>query len=268
MSNSRELASRRTWIFEADVRGHYIPEKPLVIDDFELKTIDEEKGTRYIALLTVQASFLDADKLAIEKFERIFKALTLSTGRNFDFELVDAKEITSKGQKKRFYKRFFQTRFPFVEVLKSEKIEQVCDRTQEILGLLHKTDPHSEKAIEYFIIGNKLHKWPREAFLPFFKAIELISNKFFSEFEKRIKKKIPDLELEEIKRLATSRRKILNACEILGVEKVSEKIWRIVTARNKFDVAHATLKTTLKKEDVDACRELAKDLIINYMKRL
>lgn len=270
MSNSRELASRRTWIFEADVRGHYIPEKPLVIDDFELKAIeDEEKGTRFIALLTVRAKDLDsAVKLAKETFARIFKAFILFTGRGFEYEIKEGTETTFGKQGKREGVGFMSMTFPFVEVLKSEMIDKTRIGTKEILELLQKSDLVSDKAIEYFLIGNKLHRWPREAFLPFFKAIELISDKFFSEFEKRIKKKIPDLELKEIKRLASSRRKILNACEILGVEKVSEKIRRIVTARNKFDVAHATLKATLKKEDVDACRELAKDLIINYMKRL
>jgi len=267
MSKNRYLASKRTWVFQADVRGYYIPEKPLVIDDFELKTIeDEEKGTRYIALLTVQANYYDAEKLAREKFERIFNALTLSTGRGFDFELVDAKEITPKGQKEKFYERYISMKFPFVEVLKSEKIEQVCDQTQEILGWLHKTDPLSEKAIEYFIIGTKLHLWPREAFLPFFKAIELISNNYSREWKARIKEKMPDLEPKEINMLANNRRKILNACEILGIEKVNEKIDTIVRARNRYDIAHATLKRKFKKEHTDACRELARELIVNYLK--
>ena len=269
MSNSRGLASRRTWVFEADVRGHYIPEKPLVIDDFELKAFeDKEKGTRYIARLNIQANYYDAEKLAREKFEKIFKALTLSTGRRFDFELIDAKEIPPKGQKGRLYERFISMKFPFVEELKSESIGQVCNRTQEILQLLSKTDSLSEKAIEYFIIGTKLNKWPREAFLPFFKAIELISNNFYSELKKRIKEKIPDLEHKEITMLATSRRKILNACKILGIEKVNKKIETIVTARNRFDIAHATLKKEFKKEYADTCRELARELIVNYMKTM
>ena len=93
----------------------------------------------------------------------------------------------------------------------------------------------------------------------------MISNKFVPEFEKRIREKIPDLEPKEIKRLSTSRRKILNACEILGIEKISGKIETIVKARNRYDIAHATVKSTFKKEYTDACRELARDLIVNYL---
>jgi hypothetical protein len=266
MSN-RDMVSRRTWIFEADVHGYYIPEKPLVINDFELKTIeDEEKGTRYIGLLTVRAIDSEsAEKLAREKFERIFKALTLFTGRDFEFEIKSGSEMTYDKRGEREHMGFITITFPFVEVLKSEMIYQTYLGTQEILKLIQKSDSRSEKAIEYFMIGTKLSRWPREAFLPFFKAIELISEKFIPEFENRIKEKIPDLEPEEIKRLATSSRKILNACEILGIEKANEKIKRIVTTRNRHDIAHATLKKTFKKEDVDACRELARKLIVNYL---
>lgn len=266
MTNSRDLSSKRTWVFKADVRGHYIPEKPLVINGFELKAIeDKEKGMRYIALLTVEGSYYDAETIAREKFERIFNALTLSTGKFFDFELVDAEEITPKGQKKKIYERFYPINHPYVEILKSEEIEQICELTKEILQFLDKTDKLSTKAIEYFIIGTKLHKWSREAFLPFFKAIELISNNFSSEFEKRIREKIPDLTLKEINRLATLRRKILNACEILGIENINEKVEMIVKARNRSDIAHATLKKEFEKEYTDACRELAVELIVNYL---
>lgn len=140
--------------------------------------------------------------------------------------------------------------------------------TKEILRLLNKTDPLSEKAIEYFIIGTKLNKWTREAFLPFFKAIELISDNFLSELKKELEEKIPDLETEEIRRLANSRRKIQNSCKILGIEGVSATITTIVKARNSFDIAHATLKKEFKKEYTDTCRELARELIVSYMKTL
>lgn len=253
-----------------EVRGHYILEKPLVIDNFELKTIeDEEKGTRYVAQLTVQGKDFDiAEKYASQELERIFKAITLAARRGFEFQLKSATEITPDKLEEREHMGFMTITFPFVEVLKLEQVEQLHNETQEILRLMHKTDPYSEKAIEYFMIGTKLSRWPREAFLSFFKAIELISNKFLPELKKRIKEKIPDLEPDEISRLATSRRKILNVCEILGIEKADEKIDTIVRARDIFDIAHATLKKTFRKEYGNDCRELAGKIIVNYMKRL
>ena len=76
---------------------------------------------------------------------------------------------------------------------------------------------------------------------------------------KRIKENILDLELEEIKRLATNRRKIQNACEILGIKEVNERIERIVSTRNRFDVAHA-MRARM--------HGVSKELIVNYMKTL
>lgn len=269
MSDSIDMAPRRTWIFEADVEGYYIPEKLLVIDDLEFKIIKDEKGSRYVVQFPVEAKDPDeAEKLAREKLNRVFKALTLSTGRRFDFELVGSRETTKEQIPRRVSVRFISIKRPFKKWLESEKIEQVRGETQEILRLLDKTDLHSRKAIEYFIIGTKLSEWPRESFLPFFKAIELISNKFSPEIKKRFKEKIPDLEPKEIKRLATSSRKIQYACEVLGIKGVSEKIEMIVKTRNKYDIAHATLKKDFKKETVDTCRELAREFIVNYIKKL
>ena len=122
-------------------------------------------------------------------------------------------------------------------------------QNSRILQLLEKADSYAEKAIVYFIIGTKLNEWPREAYFPFFKAIELISNKLSPELEKRFKVRIQ------------------NACEVLGIKEDSEKIDMIVNTRNRSGIAHATLKKDFKKEPLDTCRELARVLIVNYIKR-
>jgi len=270
MSDNNDMASKRTWIFEADVHGYYIPEKPLTIDNFELKVVtDEEENSRYIALLTIQAQDLgSAERLAQEAFDRIFTALILCTGRGFQYKIKEGNEITFGRQGKREHKGYMTMTFPFVEELKSEMIDKTCVGTKEILGLLQKCDSVSNKAIEYFMIGTKLSRWPREAFLLFFKVVELISDNFLPEYKKRIREKVPDLTEKEIRRLATNRRKILNACEILDIKVDNERIGKIVNVRNRFDIAHATLETAFDEEYLDSCRELARELIVNYMRSL
>ena len=269
MFDSEDVISR-TWIFEADVRGYYIPKKPLVIDNFELKTIeDDKKGTKYLALLTVEAKDLrSAEKLAEETFARIFKALILFTGRGFEYEIKEGTETTFGKQGKREHITFRTITFPFVKELKSEMTDKTRIGTQELLELLQKSDLVSDKAIEYFLLGTNLRKWPKEAFLPFFKVLELISNKFLPEFTKKIREKIPDLSDEEIKRLASNKRKIINACEILNIPKDDKKIKKIVNVRNRHDIAHATLDATFDKETIESCRQLARDFIVGYMKSL
>ena len=260
----------RSWIFKADVRGHYLPEDSLVIDGFELKSVvDEEKGTIWIATLKIEAKDLDdAIRQAKLRYEEIFDALTLSTGGAFEYELAGANEITSGSQVEKLHgAAFLHTRLPFAETRGSDQIERVCEETQEILGLLPEADQYAKKAVEYFIIGTKLPRWIREAFLNFFKTIELVSDRFLSDLEAELKRKIPDLERNEIKKLATRKRMILNACRILGIENVDENVKRLVKVRNSFDVAHATVGVAFRDEDLRPCRELARELILRYMRK-
>lgn len=270
MSSSKDMTSQRTWIFEAEVKGYYVPAKPLVIGDFELKTVeDKEKGTRFVAQLSVKAKDLhSAGELARQEFSRVFKAIMLSVQREYEFEIRNATEITPDRQFEQEHMGYETITFPFVGVLNPEDVDQLRDKTEEVLRLMGKTDSFSQKAIEYFMIGASLSRWPQEAFLPFFKAIELISGRFRRKFETAIKTQIPDLEPDEISRLATSKRKILNACKILGLENVNEKVNTIVRTRNRFDIAHATLEREFKKEYADECRELAGEIILNYMRFL
>ena len=229
-----------------------MPENSLIIDDFELKSVEnEEKGTKFIASLPIQAKDLDsATMLAKEKFEKLFNALTLSTGGGYDYELTKGTEITPRDQiEKGHHIGFISTALPFSKILDLKKTEQVSHQTKEILRLLQKTDTFSKKAMDYFIIGTNLSRWPNEAFLNFFKVIELISDKFFSEFKR-----------------GTRKEKILNACSILGMEGVNEKVMKIVDIRNSFDVAHPTLNISFKKDYVEPCRGLAREIIIRYLR--
>lgn len=185
------------------------------------------------------------------------------TGRRFDYEVKSGSEIIPNGTiigPKSVY-----LTIPFRRKLESEKIKQIKTETQRILQLIQKKDLYSKKAIDYFVIGTKLNKWPRESFLNFFKAIELISDRFQHELKQWFKEKIPDLSDDELKHLSTTKRKIKTACEILNIKVVDKTVNKIVNIRHSFDVAHPKIETAFKDEFVDLCMELTRKMIIAYM---
>ena len=147
-----------------------------------------------------------------------------------------------------------------------ETREKMGQEREDIFSLSQNLDQLSKKALAYFIIGMRLNKWPVESFLNFFKSIELISSRFTSNFDKNLKEKIPDLTDREIRSLRTRKRLIKQACLEVGLNDVDKTIDEFVQVRNSQDVAHPTKDTPFKDEYVQPCKDLARELIIAYLR--
>jgi len=258
----------RSWIFEGEIRGDF-PKEPIEIGGCKLEVVEsEEVGSRYVGSTRIEAESLEqADKIAEERFKGVFKALSIAVGRRFEFEILSAKEVTPQRLREKKIDVIYRTTiFPFGKPFEPN----VLDEAKEILHLLQKPDEYSKKALDYFTRGLTMRRWPSEAYLNFFKAIELISDKFIPELKKKLKGKIKDLEDSEFKRLATRKRRIENVLEIFNLNRQLKKdVRKLVKIRNEFDVAHALIEEIkLNNKDVDSCMTMAKQIIISYLKLL
>ena len=112
-----------------------------------------------------------------------------------------------------------------------------------------------------------MKQWPSEAFLNFFKVIELISDTFRSELKNKLLARISDLTPEEISALSTTKRGIINACDILDVDYDLSDVKTLVDVRNSFDVAHPSREPKFDNKFLYPCREIARELLIRYLER-
>jgi len=253
----------RSWVFMAELEG-VAPEEAIQINGCEFKVVtDEKKGSRYIATLKVDSNNLDnASKLAERKLERLLDVLSIATGHRFIFKMREGFEVT-KGRKNKEHMGMMHMRFPFSAGLTVDRVNEA----KEILDL-RITDEHSKKAFQYILLGTALRRWPREAFLNFFKAIELISDRYAPQLQEHFKEVIPDIQKRELKMLVNTRRRIEYTCKVLGLSELVEKISEIVRVRNEYDVAHAALREEFKAEYMTTCWEVAKEFLKGYLKLL
>lgn len=129
----------------------------------------------------------------------------------------------------------------------------------------------AEKAIKYFTKGCYFNQADSqsEAFLNFYKSIELVSHDFRKAFDDEINKQLTDTLLKdltdfELKDLRTPKRLIQFTCEELETDFECE-IPSIVRLRNEFS-AHASLKeVVITQEEFNDCKTLAAKVIINYI---
>ena len=240
-------------------------EVPKTIGDFEL--IPQEDTLDVVNLL-VNAETVDAiSDIAKEKYEEFFDSLMLSTGSIINYQLLGATEITPNREKKESFEHVHASFHITAKVKVDEETrKKMWQEREDVFLLSQKHDQLSKKALAYFIIGMRLNKWSNESFLNFYKSIELISSRFIHNFNMNLKGIIPDLSDIEINRLRTPKRLFKHTCSELGVNYFDERIDKIVDIRNSEDVAHARSATPFKEEYVQPCKELAKKLVIAYLR--
>ena len=245
-----------------------MPENILRINDFELKAIeDESKGTKFIATLKVnEEDIYIADKIANEKFAEIFNVLSLVTGGRYEYTIEHGRAFPSfeeKGKPSSIMHLRFQ--LPFSTIMNDETTKLISKQAIHFLPLSLTDDKVFQNAFEYFLIGTKISKWPKESFLNFFKAIELISDHFKENLENDFKEKIQDLTRKEIKEISTTKRRIIKAQEILNVENIEEsEIKEIV--RKRPQAAHPRIDKIFVRKDVELCKKILREFLFKYLK--
>lgn len=164
------------------------------------------------------------------------------------------------------------------EPLPQDIVDQI-KKSIEILDHLPNQEKYTKrvnKVIKFFRKGCYLRRdWSSEAFLNFYKSMELVSHDFRKDFDEETKNQMKetifnDLTEKELKDLRTPKRLIQFTSRKLGIVHPYDAydIPRIVELRNKFG-AHANLKdVTVSKKEFNDCSVLGANIIINYLKYL
>jgi len=154
--------------------------------------------------------------------------------------------------------------------------QEMIDKIRRSSELLEKLPSHEtytkrvNKAINYLRKGCYLERdWRSEAFLNYYKAMELVSHDFRKAFDKEVSNQLretffKDLTESELKELRTQKRLIQFTSKQLGIT-YPYNIPRSVELRNQFG-AHANLKdVTVSEDEFNDCKILAANIIINYL---
>jgi len=205
----------------------------------------------------------DIEKLLLKDAARVCSSLSLATERYFAFQNFGyIRETTPSTKTLAFMQTLGRVSAKLVVPLKQSSRKNAVT----IFELLEKADPYALRAIDYFEKGLTLIRWNEDAFLNFFKAVELISNKYFKQANPDEIRRI----FSKSKKKLTTKDKVLFMCQKLNIpSKWSSKVELLVDIRNKQDVAHAKLRSgQIDEADVHDCRGVARLAIINYLKEL
>jgi len=218
------------------------------------------------------------DKIAFERFEKCLRAISIASDIKYSFEF-DPREIRRVNGKPT--KMDYELANIFISVPMFSERVHIAELVHD---LLEKTDPDdaiTNKLLEYYLGGLTLqwiaptqHTWTPEAFLNYFKVIELAADQYRNELKNRLQGLLQTessltrapISEAEINQLLTTKRKVEFMCRQLEMDehRIREAL-ESVDLRNRFDVAHPTAKRNVKVDDLTKCREVAKLVLIKYL---
>jgi hypothetical protein len=203
------------------------------------------------------------EKLAKEEARKVCSALTLATRRLFRFDSIASILETTPARKERQVMQTLKVKgLTIVSDLKSEQKKE----TLNMFDLLKNADEYTVKSLDYLEKGLVLVDWPEDAFLNYYKTVELMSMKYFGELNDQEVSKI----FQKTKKGVTSKDIIRYACCKLSIPKeMIEQVDMLVGKRNSQDIGHAKLsRGNVSKQDKDHCMQLALLLIVNHLRTL
>ncbi|KOR89638.1 hypothetical protein [Paenibacillus solani] len=239
--------------------------------------------------LCVQADNIDeAVVKGINELKVVRTAIIFSLKQSLDFELIEVHELSSSSTAKQGAS-FLPLTLNIREVLTLEK----ADNIRKLLAQIEKFDKTATSAIFFYTRGVEIHEWNIEAFINYFKCIELIADKFLQEYivKNEIKNRSnTDKLIEELKILIIDNNsdkenikehvksiyktelihiklKVENTLNKFKLSKHVPRMKKMVDLRSSV-AAHGSTSTIIKDEQVDYLQGVAKELILEYIQQL
>ena len=231
---------------------------------------DSESKRYFVSLIVPSKNNKVAENIGMQRIKQILGMVTIYTGINY--EIVDNKTDQISGKIPFIHSKTLRIKrrryVPLPENL-TNRIEEALENVERLPKKAY-TTIKIRKAIDYCFKGCFFQvDWKSEAFLNFYKVIELISQDFKKQFDKEIVDQLKNTVIknvteEEISSLRSSKRLIEFACEKLSINYKYD-ISKIVNLRPRFS-AHASIKEVIVSEDeFNDCKILALNTIINYI---
>lgn len=163
---------------------------------------------------------------------------------------------------------------------------------KEFIQLSHISDKTCKTAIKHFLKGIEVIEWKNEAFLNIFKAVELISDKYFAITKDELKKSVLEEKKSKIDQLKNALEnnqedKIIGLCyDIYNIDRVVIKL-KVKTAINELGLvekysdcgeefvklrnevaAHASSKKEITTDQLHKYIEMSRDVVIIITEKL
>jgi hypothetical protein len=246
-------------------------------------------GAVNYAELTVEAQGVqEAEKQGEMKLKDVLSAMEFTLNERISFHVIDIQQEKGDGDSKfvgvSSFASSVSVRVPFPET----ELESIND----IFMGINNSNDIGTTAYHSYLKGIEVGEWHNEAFLNFFKAIEVIANTYLEagkkekeissdaelksltkELEEYVKNK--EIDLDKLKKICSAihslgfielKKRIVIALIDLGLNDYSKEAKKLVNSRNKF-VAHGGNNKIIEVEELEKCKNISKLMIKKYIEK-
>lgn len=247
-----------------------------------------DSSTNYAELKVKAQNIQEAEQQGEMKLKDVLRAMEFTLNERIGFHTIDIQQEESNGKSRLIgvsnLASAVAVRVPFPET----ELENIND----IFTGINNSNNIAIIAYQSYLKGIEVGEWYNEAFLNFFKAIEVIANTYLevgkkekeitSEEElKSLVKELQDLvehkedNLDKLKKICTEihslgfvelKKRIDIALMDLGLSEYSKAAKKLVNFRNKF-VAHGSSNKIIEIEELEKCKNISKMMIKKYIGR-
>lgn len=277
----------KSWKVKYKIKSYLDFYNKFEIDEF-LFLKEQLEGNCAIGTIRAE-SREEATEICTVKLEKILKGMKFVLNYKFEFELCQIKEEIAEGTDVYKVSLLCSKNSIFVPgVLLDKEIKELQDHLREI----EYSDKIASIAYESYLRAVEVREWSNEAFINYFKGIEVISNEYLEKgkIEKqketqieldslldKLKKLLNNEEInkEKVKGICTKihslgfielRKRINLALQDLCLEEYINQVDKLVRIRNSI-AAHGSSKQNIASEDMVLCRELVQKMITNRLKK-
>ncbi|MDT0122404.1 hypothetical protein Q9R46_07120 [Paenibacillus sp. RRE4] len=247
------------------------------------------KDRNNYASLEIQAfEMCDAEKQGEDKLRETLKTIEFTINQRINYGIIDIKQINKEDNNKLVGASYVNSSVAVRRPFPDDQLKSI----ENFFSKLNEMDKIGRIAYESYLRGLEVGEWYNEAFLNFYKAIEVIAGTYLNEGKKekeievqsdldslvlKLKKNIESnsLNVNRIKSICTqihklgfveTKMKMHLALKDLGLDKYDEDLDVIVNYRNEF-VAHGSSSKMVEISELEKCKEISKEMILKYIEK-
>ncbi|MBZ2174827.1 hypothetical protein K8M07_06145 [Schnuerera sp. xch1] len=276
----------KSWKVKGFILSDAKLEHNVTIDGFLFDIVDNKT---YVEIDVIGDSTEEAREIVLSKFENLSGFLSFVVDSKFKLIITDVIQIVHKGEKG-YGEKDLLCRLAIPRKVTNQDIGNANQLLKESRYL----DKITRTAIKYYERGIRIEPWYTEAFINYFKIIELISDKYLDEakqekeeenktkMEQSISKIVKEIkskkydkdaiiksakDIYEIGKVERRRRIELAATDLGAEEFTIDDIKKLVNIRNKVS-AHANSQLELINGDqLILCKSFAKKILSGYIQK-
>ncbi|WP_405175573.1 hypothetical protein MHI27_03405 [Paenibacillus sp. FSL H8-0261] len=247
-----------------------------------------DNTTNYAELKIEAQNIQEAERHGEIKLKNVLRAMEFSLNQRINYHIIDIQQEKGNGETMLMgtsnLASTVTVRVPFPE----NQLENI----DNIFIGINNSDDIAIIAYQSYLKGIEVGEWYNEAFLNFFKSIEVIANTYLEagkkekeiSSEEELKFLVEELQeyveykkddLTKLKKICSDihnlgfielKKRIDVALIDLDLSEYSEETKRLVNFRNKF-IAHGSSNKIIKIEELEKCKSISKMMIKKYIEK-